>query len=1036
MSEALANLDHIEPPTHPATEGRTDAGTARDGETRTAPALHGLWRPGSGFVLWFHDAAGATSEPAAAEGAAPDVGTSAPPLPEPLLTLLAGRRFRRAIGIVGERSSRLFVPAMTLGVGSAVAVLDATRSLTVGGAVSGDIEWYRHVVDGVRRFVDARAVAPTMVEVAGESLMRWRPVPTEAWRAWATTVTAAAPDVLLDNGGPDALLDFAAAVVDHECRARLATSAARYGPAQPSTSVVAALVGDDPAPTGVGAVRPAAASAWSEWSGSTPRDEVSLVFRLHEPDAAEGIGAEGGDADAVDADGIDADGGGAEKGGAADDGARWRLQVCRRTADGHLDPVAAHRLGVHELDELTTDLAAAVRAFPALQTADADRTSLDFLLTTDTAESLFATGATALGRAGFPVLLPRTIAEVRPTLGVRALPTVGGGAPARMVGLREIREFEWRLALGDGPDAISLTDADLDQLASQQGDLVRLRGVWVRASGAALSRAAAFVATQRAMARSDSPADLGELFGLVTGAGVPVPVPVTDVSGLAWLDEIAATGSLRPAPVAVPASLDARLRPYQQRGLEWLVHLSAHGIGGVLADDMGLGKTVQVIALLCYEREQQPSGPTLIVCPMSVVGNWSRELARFAPALRVRIHHGPDRRRGGAAAAFDDADVVLTTFAVATRDRELLSERAWRRVVVDEAQHVKNVNTAAARALRALSATHRLALTGTPVENRLEDLRAVIDLVNPGLLGSPSTFRARFAEPIERDRDPAAVRRLGALTRPFILRREKTDPAVAGDLPEKTEMTVRANLTVEQAALYRAIVDELMAALRDKQQRALRRRTVLTALTRLKQVCNHPAHYLADGTALTRRGEHRSGKVELLADILSTLVDEGDRALVFTQFAAFGDLLRPWLSELLGTQIPLLHGGVGRADRERMITDFGASDGPPVLLATLRAGGTGLNLTAANHVVHVDRWWNPAVEDQATDRAYRIGQRQRVHVRRFVCVGTLEERIDDLIASKRELSRLTVGAGEHWMSDLGDDELLDLFALRAEAVSE
>ena len=970
------------------------------------PDVHAHWRPGIGLTLWLDRTAGTAAAAGDGDGT-PDPST----LGEPFRTVLSGKRFRREVGVIDAASHRRFVPAMTLGTGSAIAVLDATRS----APAAGDLTWLRHLLDGARRFVAARAVAPTLVAVDGEPVMRWQPVATPAWRAWTAVITAGAPESLLRNGGPDALLDLAVAVIDHECRTRIAESAARHGAVRPATPVIAALAGAQARPAG--AVPAGAADAWSEWSGGTPRDDATLVFRLHEPDDP-------------------ADPGSPSAPGIPDE-PRWRLQVFRRTADGHLDPVAPHRLDAHTVDEITSDLADAVRAFPVLREADADRTSLDFLLDTPAAEALFTGGAAALAGAGFPVLLPRTIAEVRPALGVRAVPVTGGGAPARKVGLREIREFEWRLALGDGPDAVTLTEGDLAELSRQQGDLVRLRGVWVRAEGAALTRAAAFVATQRALAGTGTPPDLGELLGLVATDSDRVPVPVTDVSGLAWLDEIAATGALRPVPVAAPAALDGVLRPYQHRGLEWLAHLSAHGIGGVLADDMGLGKTVQVIALLCHERTGGDVGPTLIVCPMSLVGNWSRELGRFAPSLRVTVHHGPGRDRGdGFAAAAADSDVVLTTFATATRDRETLSAQQWQRVVVDEAQHVKNVNTAAARALRRLPAAHRLALTGTPVENRLEDLRAVIDLVNPGLLGSASTFRARYAEPIERDRDPGAVRRLSALTRPFILRREKTDPAIAADLPAKTEMTVRANLTVEQAALYRAVVDELMAALRDRRQRVLRRRTVLAALTRLKQVCNHPAHYLADGTALTRRGRHRSGKVELLADIVTTLVSEGDRALVFTQFAAFGELLAPWLSELLGADIPLLHGGLVRSERDRMVAEFATDGGPPVMLATLKAGGTGLNLTAANHVVHVDRWWNPAVEDQATDRAYRIGQRRHVHVRRFVCVGTLEERIDDLIASKRELSALTVAAGESWMSDLGDEELFELFALRDEAVSE
>ena len=981
--------------------------------------LHMLWRPGVGMSVLVPQTTDSSS-PDSPSRDSRSAGSLPNSLPDELAGLMSGKRARRDVGVIGPDDRRHFVSAVTLGTASTVTLLDATRSLPV----AGDIRWYRAILDGVRRFVAAGAVAPGLIDLAGERLFRWQPVPTASWRSWITVIVSGAPQFLLANGGGEALGDLAAELVDHECRARIAGSAGRFGRAAPSSPLIAGLVDDAPLPPP--ASTPAAISAWSQWNSHVRHDTSILLWRLHEPDdLPEDL--------LDDADWSD------DPAGTALPEPRWRLQVCRRSADGHVDPVAPHRLDPHDLDQITTDIAAAVRAFPELAQADPDRGSLDVFLSTPQVEMLLATGATDLGDAGFPVLLPRTIADVRPTLGIRATPVPGGGAPARMVGLREVREFEWRLALGDGPDAITLTDADLDELSRQKGDLVRVRGVWMRAEGAALTRAATFLRTQRALASGPQPTDFGELFGLLSDGGQRIPVPITSVEGFGWLDDVAAGGALRPAPIPVPTGLTTSLRPYQQRGLDWLGYLTELGIGGVLADDMGLGKTVQVIALLAHEKQTRTDGidPNLVVCPMSVVGNWSRELARFAPDLRVLIHHGSDRAKPSVFTQLTaGADVVITTFAIATRDRELLAGRHWRRLVVDEAQHVKNVNTNAAKALRAFPADHRVALTGTPVENRLEDLRAVIDLVNPGLLGSASTFRARFAEPIERDRDTGALARLNSITRPFILRREKTDPAIITDLPEKSELTVRANLTVEQAALYRAIIDELMEALRNKQQRTLRRRTVLAALTRLKQICNHPAHYLADGSPILRGDEHRSGKVELLGDIVSTLVADGDRGLVFTQFAAFGEMLAAWLGEQLGAQIPLLHGGVNRTGRDAMVADFQSDDGPPILVATLKAGGTGLNLTAANHVVHVDRWWNPAVEDQATDRAYRIGQRQRVNVARFVCVGTLEERIDDMISKKRELSRLTVAGGENWICDLGDDELFDLFRLRDEAVSE
>ncbi|NDZ93905.1 DEAD/DEAH box helicase [Streptomyces sp. SID6673] len=979
----------------PLDSPRNRSTTASTADASPTLPLHALWRPGVGLALWW-----------AVPGAGPD------DLPEPLTDHLSRRRARRELAVIGESGRREFVPTMTLGAGSGVAFLDLTRP----HAVSGEIRWYRYLLDGVRAHIAAGAVAPGVAEIDGEPMLRWQAVPTSSWQSWMSVVSATAPGLVAENGGTDAITDLLGELVDHECRGRIAATGPIAVDGQPSGWLLRALCPDPPDLEADGRSRLRNAStAWMHWNNAAPQDDSTIVFRLHEPE-----------------DESDDDLGARRR----PDDARWRLEVCRRASDGRILAVVPHRLDGHELDRVTTGLAAAVRAFPELSQAEPDRHTLDFLLTTPVVEKLFAGGAAVLTDAGCPVLLPRTIAEVRPALGLRARPVATSTGRAAQIGVAEVGEFEWRLALGDDPAALSLSDADLAELARQQGDLVRIHGVWVRAEGAALTRAAAFVIAQRANAASDQPADMGELFNLVVDT---VPVPVTSIEGLSWLDDIATGGALRPAPVTAPPSLRAELRPYQQRGLDWLSYLATHRIGGVLADDMGLGKTVQVIALLCHEQATDPAAgrPTLIICPMSVVGNWEREIARFAPDLRVAVHHGTARAAGSRfGAVHADADVVLTTFAIATRDRDLLKAHRWRRVVVDEAQHVKNVATKAAKAIRAVPADHRIALTGTPVENRLEDLRAVIDLVNPGLLGSASRFRARFAEPIERERDPAAIRRLGALTRPFILRREKSDPSIISDLPEKTDITVRANLTVEQAALYRAVIDELMEALRSKQQRTIRRRNILAALTRLKQVCNHPAHYLADGSDLLRRNRHRSGKVELLVDILTTAAAEGDRALVFTQFAAFGELLSEWLAPHLGEPVPVLHGGRTRGERDQMVARFQGGDGPPAMIATLKAGGTGLNLTAANHVVHVDRWWNPAVEDQATDRAYRIGQQQRVQVHRFLCVGTLEERIDEMISAKRELSRLTVSAGESWLSDLGDDELFDLFRLRDEAVSE
>ncbi len=981
----------------------------------TAP-LRVLWRPGLGLIVWRAQARpGADSPP-----------LSTDEVPATLVEFLVDRAFRRRVPIIGPDGSRTPQPCVVLGRSTTLALLRALDDESA--RVGGDLRYYRRLLDGVDAVVTAGAVAPGIAVVDGEHHLRWELVTTGAWRSWLAAMTDRAPRSVTVNdphsgGRDDATADFVTEMADAVCRARL-----RDSPSGPAGPWLRDLV-DDPRPL-ARERGPAAATAWAQWSASAAPGEPVVVFRLHLPDDP------ADDAVVVDDDTAE----------------EWRLEVCRRETTGALAPVAPHRLTGADLDEVTSALACAIGACAVLRQAGTDPHSLDFLLSTADAQEFLTDGAAALREEGFTVLLPRSIATVTPVLHAQARPVATNTGRAAIVSLDDLADFEWRLALGDAPGAAQLSQSDLDALARQQGDLVRIRGRWVLARNAALGRAARFIADQRSRTDIDPATAARELLAVIAGVSdTAPPVPVVAAPGLDWLDDVAAGRGLAPTPIPPPSGLNAQLRPYQRRGLDWLAHLSHRRIGGVLADDMGLGKTVQVIALLCHERDGHERdgadpNPTLVVCPMSLVGNWSAELARFAPHLRVVVHHGPDRLRGNDFhRAVVDADVVLTTFTIASRDRDLLAsvrigDQPWGRIVVDEAQHVKNVATSAAKALRAIDADHRLALTGTPVENRLEDLRAVLDLVNPGLLGSPSAFKARFAEPVERDRDPVAAARLRGLTRPFILRRAKTDPDIVAGLPAKTELVVRANLTVEQASLYRAVVDDLMTALADRQQRALRRRTVLAALTRLKQVCNHPAHYLADGSPLVRRGRsdgpHRSGKVELLADLATTAVDEGDRMLVFTQFAEFAHLLAPWLSEQLGAPIPVLHGGLPRAERDRLVASFQADDGPPLLLATLKAGGTGLNLTAANQVVHVDRWWNPAVEDQATDRAHRIGQERPVQVRKFMCTGTLEERIDEMIAGKRELAALTVGAGESWLSDLGDDEVFDLLALRDEAVSE
>jgi superfamily II DNA or RNA helicase len=631
----------------------------------------------------------------------------------------------------------------------------------------------------------------------------------------------------------------------------------------------------------------------------------------------------------------------------------------------------------------------------------------------------FLTHASVLEDAGFGVLVP-AVWQRRQDLGLTL--TVHSAQPAAPV-LRDntanrdaIVKYRWGLALGQE----FLSEEDLVELARAKVPLVRLRGRWVHLDRERLRKGLAFLARGGS---GEMTAGEAMRFTHLVPDGTE-ELPVAGVDGTGWLADLL-TGRVvdRLELVEPPASLKTELRQYQKRGLAWLVFLDRLGVGALLADDMGLGKTVQVLALEARQREEGKRDPTLVVCPMSVLANWRREIERFTPSLTVHVHHGPGR------ALPDDVDLVLTTYQLAVRDEEIFKTRHWDRLVLDEAQHVKNATAGVARAVRRIEARHRVALTGTPVENRLTELWSIADFLNPGMLGPASIFRARYSVPIERYADPDAAARLRRVTRPFLLRRVKTDKAVIADLPEKVERTQWCNLTVEQATLYRAVVDEMLVKLKEGRSGSRRKALVLSAMTKLKQVCNHPAHLLGDGSPLA----NRSGKLERLEEILENALADGDRTLVFTQFARFGAMLSPYLADRLGTEIAYLHGGVAEGARAAMVARF-QDGGPKVFLLSLKAGGTGLNLTAANHVVHLDRWWNPATEAQATDRAYRIGQRRDVQVHTFVCAGTVEERIDTIMTEKRALARSAIGSGEGWLTGLSTEDLLDLVTLKPEAL--
>ncbi|MGY4101284.1 DEAD/DEAH box helicase [Nocardia sp. R16R-3T] len=935
--------------------------------------LHGLWSPGSGLLLWQQ---------------APVVA-----LPEPLGGVLAASKFRhRALVLVSgsqEKTEQVRAHAM---VPAAAAV--ALRQRLPVDAVSGDLRFLAHVAHGVERWVRAGRVAPELRRGDGQWWVRWRLVGGERQRAWLAELAVAMPPALRVAGKPGLLLeDMVAELADPIVRELL-------DPPPSAHPLVAALTDDSALDGGSHQL----AEVLERWRASLTGDEPELVLRLLEPEGDIALGEADTDVDDV--------------------VALWRLQVCLR-ADGEApnpvpllgDPVLV-RTAIEKLGEAT-------RAYPRLRDLPNDPQSMDLLLPTEVVADLVEHGAHALQAAGVRLLLPRAWNISAPSMRLR----VDSAVPAAesTVGMRGLVSYRWELALGD----TVLTKAEMARLVRSKSDLVQLRGEWVHADHKVLAAAARYVAAHL----DDSEITFADLVGeLVTGH--VEKVPITEVSATGWAADLL-DRTREPVPVTAPVGLKAQLRPYQERGLAWLATMSRYGVGAILADDMGLGKTVQVLALLVHEREgTDGAGPTLLVCPMSVVGNWQREARRFAPDLRVSVHHGVARKSGTELdEAVADADLVITTYSLLARDAAELARQQWDRVVLDEAQHIKNAGTRQAKAARALPARHRLALTGTPVENRLEELRSILDFTMPKVLGSAQTFRARFAVPIERDRDENAISRLRTVTQPFVLRRVKTDPAVISDLPEKLEMTVRANLTVEQAALYQAVVDDMMTKLKDAKGMA-RKGAVLGALTRLKQVCNHPAHFLGDGSGVLHRGGHRSGKLALVEDVLEAVLADGEKALLFTQFREFGDLIAPYLTERFGAAIPFLHGGVPKKRRDSMVERFQEPYGPPLMLLSLKAGGTGLNLTAANHVVHLDRWWNPAVENQATDRAFRIGQQRNVQVRKLICVDTIEEKIDEMISGKRQLADLAVGAGETWITELSTDELHRLFALGAEAVGD
>lgn len=671
-------------------------------------------------------------------------------------------------------------------------------------------------------------------------------------------------------------------------------------------------------------------------------------------------------------------------------------------------PEAAHGFGDRARTHAAIALRSAADAWPVLDRLLDLRVPDEITLDSDEILSLLDGGAAALTEAGHPVMWPKYLdREVtqRVQLGQQA-----SAAPREealkdgLFGPQALFGFEWQLSL----HGEELSDDEMDELARTTSPIIKLRDNWVAVDSAVIKRA------RKRLIRTVTPVQA--LAATLTGVVDIEDGPYEAVVGASLLkvrDRVrdAVTGDL----VDVPAALRADLRDYQRRGLSWLAELTSLGLGACLADDMGLGKTITLIALHLHRGGK----PTLVVCPASLLGNWEAEIRRFAPGVRVRRHHGSARDLEGVTDGF-----VLTTYGTMRNDAELLAEVPWDLVVADEAQHVKNSRSSAARALRTIPSTARVALTGTPVENDLTELWSILDWAIPGLLGSRNAFRKVWAGPIESGLEPTKARQFADLIGPFLLRRRKSDPGIAPELPTKTETDHLLGLSREQVVLYETLVRESMRRIEEADEET-RRGLVLKLLTGLKQICNHPAHFLRQPNPKLRG---RSEKLELLDELVGTVMAEDGAVLVFTQYVAMADLLVRHLAAA-GVTHQLLHGGTPVRQRDEMVARFQAGE-VPVFLLSLKAGGTGLNLTRADHVIHFDRWWNPAVEDQATDRAYRIGQTRPVQVHRFVTQGTIEERIAELLTRKRSLADSVLSRGEAALTELSDDELRDLVALR------
>ncbi len=942
-------------------------------------------------------------------------GTDLSPQPSPEL---------RSVGFDADAAAppaalfRWQVASLTLSPGQAVDLLLALRRAHVGQSLA----FWRAAALEALALVMRQQVIPALEADAFRHYAFWQPLPEQPERLRELAIQMpplcrAASDSPDAAPSPHRLLDgFVRMVVDAVIRE---AAAGRAAPARrtPAAAWYAALTGSNRQLNLPTAEADALVKAWQTWAGQNTaagNDAFRIAFRLNAPEPADQPGAH----------------------------QPWRLDYLLQATDDPSLIVQAAQIWRSKADayllqrfdqpqeRLLRGLAFAGRLFAPILESLKGPAPASTAFDTALAYTFLQDAAPLLQASGFRVLLPRWWGGKKARLTARAKVSGGKQSSKAHLTLDTLVSYRYELMLGSQ----ALDRDEFARLAALKQPLVQLRGQWVLLDPDQVEAGIRFFDQMNGQVRLDAALRLG-----LDDAESVHGIPLQDVRADGWLKTLMETlkDPEKISTLTVPEALHAHLRPYQQRGYSWMAFLRRYGLGACLADDMGLGKTVTTIALLLHVRHNEPAAkPAIVVCPTSVVGNWRREIQRFAPELVTYTHLGTERSSGEAFAShLTGVDVVITSYPLLARDRETLAGVAWSSVILDEAQNIKNTSTKQAQAARALHGDHRIALTGTPVENRLTELWSIFNFLNPGYLGSEQDFRRRFANPIEKLDDTAAAKRLRQLTAPFILRRLKTDKSVISDLPDKIETKVYTPLTAEQATLYEAVVKDVMAQIEQAEadENAMSRRgLVLSLLMQLKQICNHPAQYLKDGSAL----EGRSGKVARLLEMLDEVYAAGDRALIFTQFAEMGEILRQHLRTAFHDEPLWLHGGTKVKDREDMLRRFQAERGPSIFILSLKAGGVGLNLTRASHVVHFDRWWNPAVENQATDRAFRIGQTRTVQVHKFVCTGTLEEKIDDMIESKKLLAERVVGADESWLTEFDTASLRDLVRLRETEIKD